>query len=1312
MSGATEPSNKLNYYIPSDIIRLDDIKYKNKRYITSVSISIMNHMSFQEHNNFDEADAFLRKYNNVMMYLIKDDRYLYADFDCGEICYDLAENLIRTYVNTLNQLIGSEDNPITSKDFQYHTKIIRQDGESVGITSLHIVSTKYVMNYEQQNLLHKAYNETIKEQFDTNEEYGEYMYADEKMYSSGRAFYGVGSGKFNGKIFEYDEYLNQEFNDYPYKTIWIDQPTNYIQLTYTEPLTEATDDETEINTENQVEHDDPIQYIIDHKELYLYNAHNWFDLLRYCKWSKKYSRDVFCDISRVGKNSYVNNQRMWDDESIIYVIKDIQKLFNRITSKKLKPTIFTEHFFKYINATQDERKEYLSMRPTKNGNYNTDRVKFNGNSGMLCMNGKWRYYYGDVEYERKQANKPEYIQVEPTTENIEPLLSKPLLKIRAKWGTGKTHFVFKPIFERCVDDDVSLTSISQSNALNTQITSLKHKNPRNGEEVRMATHQDKIFDSKWSICSLESIHKLKDKAPQVLVLDEFVSLMTHFTSTTMNTTEKDNTTTQDKFKILFNMIKMAEQVIILDADLTHTSFDYLFESLPKAPIYELTTKKFDDIQFNLFFDERPMYEMIFDDIITKKFNVCIASNMRSLSNNLRTKYVAQNIKTLTINKDGVYLNNDLFNKDESKSIQAKLDDFIQEHKIQLFIYSPTITTGVSVNTKDYFNTQYNFFNRHKTTNARTALQMTQRVRHITSKTHNILLSKPRRPYEITIEDIRKQRNEDLDILKSFNISRSDYNEHFITTFLTAKTEDANSTQSFTYALYELLREHRLNINFVMEVESKKDESVSISSYELHEFSKLKYPSKEQLKNIIIKLNTKDPLEYDESIMYSFLRIFLNGTYETTYDVKRPTRLKHDKKITEIIERHDATYIFYGLYSYDELDVFMNRNDYEQSLMMYYQTKIAVNYQTICKYQNYDKDNIIFTNDNPNVLDETNKKNIRIYLHKFITNFEKDGVIKNIKIDEQTLTYINKIKHRSNSGKLKQIKTTDIDVCIDIINRMLHTHYGFYYERQRYKEPTYKRITDRSIIFKSLPVKHLPSDIIYTQNHEDKYGKNTRTSIYGFKLMNSYGSKDPSRLKKYYNNPASKYPLPPHAHIKEYTINPNTKTKNLMEQPTALWFPPANELKTYKLVMCGSKILVRPTDKQDKSEYMCYADAELIKNVNADYIKETRDKINSTDDIVMKQRMIRNIEAIPRDVIALRNVNKYPAIIITSIDKDMKIHTRYFISHPPRFTLQRTDLTNYPYELTYADKDTPKFPTKKLTYDEREMYYPYQIKTIL
>ena len=210
------------------------------------------------------------------------------------------------------------------------------------------------------------------------------------------------------------------------------------------------------------------------------------------------------------------------------------------------------------------------------------------------------------------------------------------ISIKAKWGTGKSKYIVKPILNECfkqnenyyqnidqiednydkydlLNSQYKVVMISPTNSLNKkEVSELKQMDNSNfyshleiqeiKQEARQSNNYDELNDiRKYSsiITSLESIDKSVDiyntyhkdsydtDRIDLLILDENESIFNHFESSTLNNKENNvMTTAYSQFQYFKNCCKIAKQIIILDCDISDKRLE-LLEKIINEPLDDL-----------------------------------------------------------------------------------------------------------------------------------------------------------------------------------------------------------------------------------------------------------------------------------------------------------------------------------------------------------------------------------------------------------------------------------------------------------------------------------------------------------------------------------------------------------------------------------------------------------------------------------------------------------------------------------------------------------------------------------------------------
>lgn len=283
-----------------------------------------------------------------------------------------------------------------------------------------------------------------------------------------------------------------------------------------------------------------------------------------------------------------------------------------------------------------------------------DNCSFDFDTGFLNVNDKCYNYHIERDYIKHyqspletEIENNEVISVESeldseVEESIKMFINKELdlLSVCAKWGTGKSWKVVKPIIESLIkkqvekrkeqldfyneedldnrldykiDRDTTLqlriVCLTESNSLNSQVfsdyLSIENNNFYNHlqlQEVReelesfcdwseVKRSMENITEECSMITSLESCDKCVKLCGEnwntkeeykcnidILILDEFESIINHFESNTFNRKKNGkNITAFTQYEHFKQMIKQSKQIIILDADITEERMKWICE---------------------------------------------------------------------------------------------------------------------------------------------------------------------------------------------------------------------------------------------------------------------------------------------------------------------------------------------------------------------------------------------------------------------------------------------------------------------------------------------------------------------------------------------------------------------------------------------------------------------------------------------------------------------------------------------------------------------------------------------------------------
>lgn len=291
-----------------------------------------------------------------------------------------------------------------------------------------------------------------------------------------------------------------------------------------------------------------------------------------------------------------------------------------------------------------------------------------------------------------------YLKVTPEINNaINNFLygSNGVFKIKSPMGTAKSTII-SSIIKKSLDMDLRVLVLS-----NRRSTAMDFyaKYSKNGLKL-YSKDGYKLGDS--LICQYDSLWKYNIRFFDIVVLDEFMSLMLHSRSALNN--------------CMFNISKFyglfQKKLVLADAFLT--GYENVFLKNKKENCYLLN---------NTYRDDTPVYQysdfnfFVFNILNICKNNKCtISATSLNFIHGLKLLFKKYGIRTITLTAETSENTKQLIYKEFSKK---------QNDKWDVLIYSPTLTVGVS-NLNDV---KYHFHYDTSTTDCIGSLQMLKRTRN-------------------------------------------------------------------------------------------------------------------------------------------------------------------------------------------------------------------------------------------------------------------------------------------------------------------------------------------------------------------------------------------------------------------------------------------------------------------------------------------------------------------------------------------------------------------------------------------------------
>ena len=832
------------------------------------------------------------------------------DYKDGAISIETFEKQL----DTLNTILKDKVKDICLDRLIY----IRDEEDKTQIKSAHIIYYKCNMKKTQQKQLVLYIQDYIKQ-------------IDERVYINNNLFCLPHNTKleYNNKrkLIPYDDYTrcNNLIDNY-----LINNTENTISVEYTPTYDKEIVKEV-INNCNgavcniNIEKDTIVEKLIEVLPNEFYNNNFlWKYLLKYL-YTENCDYGLFMEHSAKITNRECSNEIIQN-----YIREDLKDLklnpnfiFHKIAKQYnilFNYNPFTDEFILYcenITGMSGLKQKFLEINEynltadikTRELHYKQFTIKMY-QEVILDFNKKTFYYYAqdhtadDSDY-KKQSTISNINELEQNINEIE----KKLIFIKALWGSGKTRIIVFKILEKARRNNKKVLILSENNSLNTEIT-IKLKNV-GYDVVNHLDNDSDITDAQIQICSLESIHKIH--YANEIILDEYETILSHFTSTTLNRNDKTDYTIFQKVK---SLLQSAEKVICLDADISLPRVEWLEKLLnEKSDKYFLTDNNFSHYNFNYFYTYNQLNTDFINELENKKLVYCSSSkkHLQVVMEQVLNKYPSKNI-LLICNDPVVRINDVEYNKEE---FIKNLATNITKHDIDLFLYSPTITTGVSIEI-EYFNKVYAVGYNYHCPIARSFIQMFFRVRILIDQIINIATLPSlhfnkynNKSYEkyITIRETQ--------LLKSKYSKIENIDEDFNELRIINTKELCFSERAFIQDIYTRFKHHGIKINNIYADTKKsfqkefKEASDIVKQQKLLELKEVELINKDECDNLKIK----EDITYEEKLKITKFFLLKNVSQKTIDNV-----LDTDKELELyeiLLKSNDLIRYTKDIYKYDK-----------------------------------------------------------------------------------------------------------------------------------------------------------------------------------------------------------------------------------------------------------------------------------------------------------------------------------------------------------------------------------------------------------
>ena len=623
------------------------------------------------------------------------------------------------------------------------------------------------------------------------------LICDMKVYTVDRLFNLLGHTKIKYGMDRRFVLLNGDENDYTYEQYLIKNTQDTKLIEYS--IDTTTNMENIQTVDIEVDNYNLVDKLIEHLPKEFYKLHGmWLDLAVFI-YKSNFDIYSFLQHSGVMSNTahgeeaidnFICEHLKW---SAFYGDSVLQSIHKRFGIRFNLPQSATCEFLEWASEITDipldkltQDIAYIEVKNEKLSKANkikaieTDEwvIKPNQQTILDKENSTFHYYpQSKITTDNDYVKTSQKLSLNEIQVKVCSMISiETIIAVRAIYGSGKTAKVVMNKVKYLLESKTSprILFITENNSLNTELTnkiSARFPEKEYGDNV-VISHQDNqnvdLSQYRIIVCSVESLKsKVNTDFYDLVVLDEYESVMYQFSSTTCN---RKNVSDYELFAHFSQIVANSNQIIALDADLSLDRIKLLEDIADKKSIrFTATDNKYRDLNYKMlmFYDKKQLEDKMLREILEDKKIVIMASSVNDLTDKkcelvelldkdleeieattqlneskmtlvkmLKDNKISRNILMITANDDAFLLFNGEQIDISKKAVLAQLENVLFEYSIDIFMYSPTITTGVSVDKYEMFSVYARLFNVN-TPIVRATNQMFHRVRRLTSGEINI-----------------------------------------------------------------------------------------------------------------------------------------------------------------------------------------------------------------------------------------------------------------------------------------------------------------------------------------------------------------------------------------------------------------------------------------------------------------------------------------------------------------------------------------------------------------------------------------------
>jgi len=552
-----------------------------------------------------------------------------------------------------------------------------------------------------------------------------------------------------------------------------------------------------------------------------------------------------------------------------------------------------------------------------------------------------------------------------------------LFVLKSAWGTGKTQHCLKRVVE--LYSTYRILLITSVNSLNLTMTTQLNQYIQelyNGKATadqlfysHLDTQKDKTIQLKQCskvVCSIQSLCKIDNTAFDIIFIDEYESVMNGYYG---HSTFKHQSI-QSLFHTMANIVCISGKVILLDADISQDKLELIQTILgqPKTEIYKNNQLSFRGVEYEIHLCELECYllMLIEEQLNNIKLVIPCASRKKALlvlyvlgntmSENEELKKTSEKYATLVkeyydkikhrvilyIDRDGVklYKTNGVFHDYsiyKNDDVYVNLDAFITLHQIDTFIYTPTITTGISIN-QPHFDKSYAIASQ-LSVNYKEFIQMMMRTRKLNHNQSNILIhSSQFKTYQTqpTMKRILSSQIHRAKLINDIIYSKNEleYTDTTVVNELMTELEQMNNndielltTQSyckcqlinmlnhkhtrdnFVFNFITVLKYHQLSYHFTLRKSVLDDSCIDRTKIETAQYA-----------NDFKKWNDLPILSYGEYLLIRLQKYFTKNTKPLLYEMELYPYLEEPTEDPNITPMYWKTHTLFNLLKVNEFNI--------------------------------------------------------------------------------------------------------------------------------------------------------------------------------------------------------------------------------------------------------------------------------------------------------------------------------------------------------------------------------------------------------